>query len=76
MDLLLKIQGKGKIPQSEIIVKLYERYYVKNAFSETELSSHWKEYSKNIEVTLDSGGLPAQIEGYGFGDLQIHSFPY
>jgi len=76
VDLLLKIQRKGKMQQSGIVVKLYEEYYVKNAFAETKLSSHWKEYSKNFKVTLDSAGLPAQIEGYGFGDLQIHSFPY
>jgi len=72
----LKIEGKSKIPKPEMFVKLYEQYYVKNAFPEAKLSSHWKEYSKKFKVTLDSAGLPAQIEGYGFGDLQIHSFPY
>src|SRR3972149_2993427 len=41
-----------------------------------QVSSHWKEYSEKLNFSLDETGLPVEVAGYGFGDLEVRKIPY
>ncbi len=71
-----KISQEQKFPNCELIKNLYQIYYVKEGSGDGQGSSHWRQYSHNLEINLGTAGVPAEMVGYGFGDLQIDSLPY
>ncbi len=67
---------REKLPHLTLIRDLYELYYMKESPVDGLVSSHWKEYSKKLKFRLDETGLPIEVAGYGFGDLQVRNIPY
>jgi len=61
---------------SELIKTLYGLYYLKESSVDEQVSSHWKEYSEKLNFSLDETGLPVEVAGYGFGDLEVRKIPY
>jgi hypothetical protein len=66
----------NKLPNPELIGKLYREYYEKEGTPEAHVSSHWREFSCNFKIEVDTDGLPSEMVGYGFGDLEMRSLPY
>lgn len=58
-----------ELRNSELIMDLYNRYYVNDNIPDY-VSSHWKYYGQKIKVEIDNDGNLKQFSGYGFGDLQ------
>ena len=60
-----------KLPNPELIRKLYQKYYIQEFTSTSLMSSHWQEFTKYIKVDFDmESGILNEFKGYGFGDLQ------
>ncbi|MCM8832747.1 MAG: putative sugar O-methyltransferase [Candidatus Omnitrophica bacterium] len=60
-----------ELPNPELIINLYKKYcHVKDITPDNFLSSHWKKFSRNIKINIDSEGNLIEFLGYGFGDLQ------
>jgi len=59
-------------PQQDIIKALYDNYYEIDVTPDTLVSSHWKEFHKNVKVRVEDGQVK-DIQGYGFGDLEYNS---
>jgi len=60
------------LPNSQLIMNLYQKYYIKEESSDGIMSSHWEKFSKKIEVDIDAEGYLNKFIGYGFGDLQYN----
>lgn len=63
-----------KLPNPSLIMELYKRYYMQDETPQKFLSTHWKDYSKKIEVKIDTEDNLKIFLGYGFGDLQYTKF--
>ncbi len=68
--------GYNNLPNLELIRNLYELYYVRGDSAESNLSSHWRQYSQKLTFRLDGAGIPTEVSGYGFGDLERRTIPF
>ena len=69
-------KSNQRLPNPVLIRDLYDLYYVMGTSGDGQDSSHWREYSKKVRFRLDETGLPVEMSGYGFGDLEVRSWPY
>jgi hypothetical protein len=56
-----------------IIRDLYRRYYAEGRTDGHAVSSHWRDFIQNLEVTPGRDGIPVSLGGFGFGDLQSNA---
>lgn len=53
---------------------LFRKYYSEEDSTDSNTSSHWKDYSSRFRVEFIDG-KPVSLEGCGFGDMQERSVP-
>ena len=58
----------------ELISRLYKQFYDSGSATTdvTQASSHWKDFSKNFSVKVDTNGNVESVKGYGFGGSGNH----
>lgn len=58
------------LPSPGQVFELYRRYYVQDETPENVMSSHWKKFSRKIQVCIAEDGNLTVFKGCGFVDLQ------
>lgn len=71
-----KLERETKLPDLGLIQRLHQAYYVEEVSADGQISSHWKQCSEKLKFRLGEKGIPDEVSGYGFGDLELHRVPY